>query len=308
MWRFGLSGGTGGGAIIALYNATTTIENSVFAYNSADASGGAFLQDTSTATIVNSTFFANSAGAYRSDGGAIENGNNAALTINNSTIVGNSVMPDGHGSAIYNKSIVTATNTIIASNVNAPNCENNNGTFNDGGGNLRWPATDTSCPGSAGDPLLSALGNYGGATQTLGLMPGSAAINAGDSATCALTDQRGITRADFGQCDIGAFESRGFVLTIRKGDNQSAKINTAFADPLRVMVTSRYSEPVNGGKVIFKAPKNGASMKPQKATVLIQNGQALLNVKANGTSGAYETRAKTNGVKTPARFHLTNTK
>ena len=33
-----------------------------------------------------------------------------------------------------------------------------------------------------GDPLLAPLGDYGGPTQTLALLPGSPAINAGDPA------------------------------------------------------------------------------------------------------------------------------
>ena len=32
------------------------------------------------------------------------------------------------------------------------------------------------------NPLLSALGNYGGPTQTMALLPGSPAIDAGDTA------------------------------------------------------------------------------------------------------------------------------
>ena len=49
-----------------------------------------------------------------------------------------------------------------------------------------------------------------------------------------------------------AFESRGFTLAIAGGNNQSAFVNTAFANPLAVMVTAiDSSEPVNGGKVTF---------------------------------------------------------
>jgi hypothetical protein len=43
-------------------------------------------------------------------------------------------------------------------------------------------------------------------TQTIGLLRGSPAINAGNNATCPTTDQRGVTRPQGGVCDIGAFE------------------------------------------------------------------------------------------------------
>lgn len=56
------------------------------------------------------------------------------------------------------------------------------------------------------DPRLGALGNYGGATETLPLLPGSPAIDSGDSAEPA-RDQRGFVRA--GSPDIGAFEYQG---------------------------------------------------------------------------------------------------
>jgi hypothetical protein len=64
---------------------------------------------------------------------------------------------------------------------------------------------DTSCPAAfiSGDPILGALRDNGGPTQTQALGAGSAAIDRG--AACAATDQRGITRPD-AACDIGAYE------------------------------------------------------------------------------------------------------
>ena len=49
-----------------------------------------------------------------------------------------------------------------------------------------------------------ALANNGGPTQTRALLSGSPAINAGDSATCTPTDQRGYIRIM--PCDIGTYE------------------------------------------------------------------------------------------------------
>ena len=41
---------------------------------------------------------------------------------------------------------------------------------------------------------------------SMALLFGSAAIDAGDNAVCPATDQRGVTRPQGGQCDVGAFE------------------------------------------------------------------------------------------------------
>ena len=55
------------------------------------------------------------------------------------------------------------------------------------------------------DPLLGSLGNYGGYTQTIPLLPGSAAIDAGNATYCTTgSDQRNVSYV--GTCDIGAFE------------------------------------------------------------------------------------------------------
>jgi len=63
----------------------------------------------------------------------------------------------------------------------------------------------------SGDPNLGSLADNGGPTQTFALLTGSSAINAGDSTTCVASpvsnlDQRGVTRPQGAQCDIGAYE------------------------------------------------------------------------------------------------------
>src|SRR5262249_25887047 len=56
------------------------------------------------------------------------------------------------------------------------------------------------------DAALGALQDNGGFTQTIGLLPGSQAIDAGDAAACPASDQRGVMRPQGGACDIGAYE------------------------------------------------------------------------------------------------------
>ena len=55
--------------------------------------------------------------------------------------------------------------------------------------------------------MLAHLGDYGGPTETLALLPGSPAIDAGTTTNAPSSDQRGFARV--GAVDIGAFESQG---------------------------------------------------------------------------------------------------
>src|SRR5204863_9607864 len=122
------------------------------------------------------------------------------------------------------------------------------------------------------DPLLAALGNYGGPTQTIALLPGSSAIDVGDNCVTQAshcgdasisqigTDQRGLAnRMVNGTVDIGAFESRGFTISPTSGTPQSTTFSTAFGLPLVATVSSAFGEPVGGGVVTFTAPGSGPS-------------------------------------------------
>jgi len=82
------------------------------------------------------------------------------------------------------------------------------GTITDGGGNLRWTGSDSSCPGLDGNPLLGPLQDNGGPTSTLALGTGSAAIGLA-SANCPVRDQRSLVRPNLPQCDSGAYEFGG---------------------------------------------------------------------------------------------------
>ncbi|MDD2816219.1 MAG: choice-of-anchor Q domain-containing protein [Thiotrichaceae bacterium] len=197
--------GLGGG--IASANALV-VNNSTFLGNSATVKGGGIAGLGASTTVSNSTFSNNSASGASGQGGGIFNNTAKTLTVNNSTFSGNSASTVG--GAISNLGTLNLENSILANSTNGGDCVNT-GTVASGLNNVIKDSSNAcGLTGTNGnkigvDPLLGALANNGGLTQTFALLTGSPAINAGDAATCISTDQRGTARA--GVCDIGAFEA-----------------------------------------------------------------------------------------------------
>ncbi len=204
----------------AVYNfsGTMNITNSTLSGNSAADRGGAAYNNSGTMNITNSTLSGNST---PSRGGGIYS--LGTLKLLNSTLSGNS---SSEGGGIYFRSgTVEVQNTIIAENTGTagPNLYNygpsftslgNNLIGDDDGGNGFTNGVNGDLVGdtiSPLDPLLGALSNNGGTTQTRALLAGSPAIDAGDDTACAASpvnavDQRGTARPQGTHCDIGAFE------------------------------------------------------------------------------------------------------
>ncbi|MCA9949956.1 MAG: right-handed parallel beta-helix repeat-containing protein, partial [Anaerolineales bacterium] len=188
-----------GGGIYNNSSNALTLNNSTFSGNWTTNYGGGIENDGGTVALINSTFSGNSAGT----GGGLDNFGGTA-TLNNNTFSGNSAT---EGGGIYNDSgTVTIGNSIIANSTSGNDC---GGPITSGGHNLD---SDNTCSLNAtGDipgtnPLLDPLADNGGDTETHALQAGSAAIDAGDNATCTATDQRGLSRPAGLACDIGAYE------------------------------------------------------------------------------------------------------
>jgi hypothetical protein len=208
----GGSGGSGQGVFqvntgVTANLSTLTIQNG-YSHN-----GGGIYNNGGTLTVTNSTLTGNSG----DDAGGIYNSGTA--TVTNSTISGNSTRDVFSTGGIKNDGTLTLTNTIVAGNTGTYIADLG-GTITSGGHNLIGIAGGGIISGVNGDivnptPLLAALGRYGGPTQTIALLAGSPAIDAGNDAVCAQTgagkvnnaDQRGITRPQGAHCDIGAFEA-----------------------------------------------------------------------------------------------------
>ena len=231
---------SGGGGIFVqglTTSVTTTVSSSTFTGNTAQTFGGGIAVVSGNVIIGDSTFNNNNG----TNGGGVEGqGANVSITIFNSTLSGNTASNLGGG--IHLGSTVpstTITNTTIAGNSAANNggginvggtatMNNSIVAYNTGGVQCSVPGSltvqyslieDTSCNvgtgNLSGDPLLGALANNGGTTETMALQDGSPAINAGDN-TLAVDansnplsyDQRGsgYDRAIGGTVDMGAYE------------------------------------------------------------------------------------------------------
>ncbi len=206
----GNSGGDEGGGIFMEDAAILTMTGSTLSGNSATTGGGLRING-STATLANNTVSDNEAGF----GGGIYNGDGATTTLINVTISQNVASTSGGG--LYNPGDAAGdfmlTNTIVADQQSGGDC-GGSGSFVTQGNNLDSDNTCNLNPGTdipGGSANLAALADNGGSTETHALLVGSDAIDAGDDTDCAASpvdsvDQRGVTRPQLAQCDIGAFE------------------------------------------------------------------------------------------------------
>ncbi|MCE9563551.1 MAG: IPT/TIG domain-containing protein, partial [Planctomycetes bacterium] len=189
----------GGGG---LFNSgTVTLTNCTLNGNTASIGGdGGGLLNSGTAALANCTISGNTAANFGRYGGGVFNKVAATLTLTNCTISGNSAPIAGSGGGVVNRGTATVTNTIVAGNTATTNA--------DLSGSLTPGSTNNLIGGS---PLLGPLENNGGPTQTMALLSGSPAINAGDDSLIAgiTTDQRGnpFSRTFGSHVDIGAFEA-----------------------------------------------------------------------------------------------------
>ena len=236
------AGNNGGGLEIA--SGTMTLTDVTVSNNSASHGDG--LWSDGTATLTNCTVSGNSASC---DGGGVWNAyygtpNSGTTTLTNCTVSGNTpaataaactnINGTDHADQLHRQRQLLRRlrrrpvqlqrhghlgNTIVAGNTASTSGPDAFGTFTSQGNNLigetdgstGWVGSDLT--GTIASPLnavLAPLGNYGGPTQTMALLPGSPAIDAGNNALIpagVTTDQRGYFRIYNGTVDIGAFES-----------------------------------------------------------------------------------------------------
>jgi uncharacterized repeat protein (TIGR01451 family) len=227
--RTGAGGHSSGGSGAGIFSeGMVTIVNSTISGNQTGTtsdwggSGGAGIYNRGVMTIVNSTVSGNQTGKD-GDGGGIYN--SSTLTIVNSTISNNQIGAIGRGGGVRNYGTASLANTIIAGNtVGTGGADPDfSGYLTSQDYNLIGNSSGATIIGAIAhnildqDAKLGALANNGGPTQTMALLGGSPAVNAGDNAAIInppfsgppFTDQRGLgfDRIFNGTVDIGAFES-----------------------------------------------------------------------------------------------------
>lgn len=228
----------GGGVYVGLVSThMATLTNDTIASNTSNTCGGGVAMTKTdnvqftNVTIANNTvdfscqsigcFFAFLFDTVGGGGVAIENcgiecqtGNNAKFV---NSIVANNTFIDTETSDSDTPTITTTSSDCSQLMVSQGDNIDTDGSCFDG-------ATDQT-----GDPNLGALQNNGGPTQTMAITNTSIAYN-NDPCEVA-TDQRGVSRPQFGACDIGAFELGTLLAELEVGNPNVVDLTTPGGSP-----------------------------------------------------------------------------
>jgi len=288
----------GGGFCNEVYGGSLTVSNSTFAGNCAGGNGGGVadfsILQSGYLTVSNSTFAGNSSAT---NGGGIYSTAEQGTLLVNVTIADNSA-EFGGGIAVGFAGILRLSNTIVARNtatVSGPDItgravSNGHNLVGDVSGGLfhavLGAVDQVGTADNPIDPLLAPLGNYGGPTQTMPLLPGSPAIDAGGNALALVpthrspfttnpltTDQRGtgFDRVVNGTVDIGAYENHdqdgdGVDDALENaGPNGGDGTGDGIPDSQQANVAS-WPNAVDGSYVTLQSPAGTSLVKVQTAT------------------------------------------
>ncbi|MGO9914062.1 MAG: choice-of-anchor Q domain-containing protein [Isosphaeraceae bacterium] len=284
-----------------------TVQSSTFTGNTATSDGGG-IANSGTATLTNTTLAANSA----AQGGGIFNA--GTLTAVNVTIAYNTVTSGGSGGGLdQSKGTALLANTIIAKNTAGATASDIAGTVSSassynligtgGPGGLSSGPPGNNQVGVANPLLAPGLGNNGGPTQTIALLPNSPALDMGSSQIAGVSvpklDQRGAVRGL--TPDIGAYETSSTYLVTSTADS----LNTG---TLRSAVDWADSNPTAAGsgpnQILFDT--TGAFATPQTITLspnlgtleltdtanpVVIYGSGVVSVSGNGAVGVFSVAA-----------------
>jgi hypothetical protein len=205
-------------------------------------------------TISNCTIVSNRGQGFGGpgSGGGVLNEGVGMLTVNSSTITGNSAIAQGGGIVLNGSSRMFARNTIIAGNMAraGPDVYGNIGSQ---GYNLLGNPVDASGWVDTDlfhvDPMLGPLQDKGGPTLTIVLLRGSPALNAGEPTQLGVAYQRGVIRA--GGVNIEAYQASASTFNLTAPDT----VTTGVPFDLVVSAVDRYGQVAIGytGTVAFSS-------------------------------------------------------
>ncbi len=312
-------------------NGSITLTNSTMTHNGFDG----IFQGSGNITLTESTMSDNvSSGIRQVSGNTIltnstisGNGSNgirqvgfSSATLTYSTVTGNG----GTGILQVSDSNATLTATLLAGN--AGNCST--ASLTDQGYNL---SDDASCGFSAtgsqnsvsdADLSLGTLGDYGGPTQTIPLLPGSIALDAiptgssSGSIVCldangqpildpstnqpVITDQRGTARPQGLGCDVGAFEA-AIPSTTSRG---SLTILNLFPTSVRAVVLTGFGNTPRGSLTYRDSQVSLSNVHFQSLVVSGSNATLYGTANANGNPVNFVLTASTS--QRTVRLQLSN--
>ena len=320
-------GGIYNGGTLTMVGSTVSANHAAAGTSTGIARGGGVASN-GTATLANCTISGNLSGnadsAFgRAVGGGVYSGSDLSLT--NCTITDNAAAEEG-GGGVFTAGTLRIANTIVAGNrrwkswfeeVRVP--DDVKGTATSDGHNLIGVAgTSTGWRPDLGDqvgtdaapidPVLGPLADNGGPTRTHALLPGSPAIEAGDTGQATdpagnplTTDQRGpgFARVVGSTVDIGAYEvqnlpgnaptTTGIADVTVDEDAPDTTINlwAAFADAEDADNQLTYSVVTNTNPALFASPPavNAAAGTLTLRYAAERSGTADLVVRATDRSG-----------------------
>ena len=269
----------GGGIQNQTSYASLTLNDCTLSGNSSQYGGA--LGNNGTANLTDCTISANSSGNL--GGGVLAWSGETTLT--NCTLSSNAAADSGGG--VFAKSgTTTLGNTIVAGNTagTGPDVDGSvtslgNNLIGETDGSSGWVSSDlTGTVANPLNPLLAPLGDNGGPTQTMALLPGSPAIEAGNTALIpagVTTDQRGYPRIYAGAVDIGAVQLQLTLVSIAVSpSNPTLDLGV----PAQFTATGTISD---GQTLDMTSSVTWASATPAVATI---SGTGVATALAPGTS------------------------
>ncbi len=251
----------GGGFYKARSGVTGRFTSSLISGNlSSTSDGGGIYFRGSQFFLSNSTVSGNT-GSF---GGGIRLDQTPNVRINNSTITNNTARGEFGGIGATSAPI-DLTSTILAGNsdADATNPDVDVTTLSANNNNL----INT-------DPILTALGDFGGPTRTHMPMQGSTAINAGINDFGLTEDARGFSRDDGGGIDIGATEA--YRPTVTLGAQTVSIANRAVV--INVTAANDVDGTVSGIRVYRDANSNGIADTGELIDTIMIGGTVTLPV------------------------------
>ncbi len=294
---YNISSGTG----------TMTLTGCTISGNSAEGNGGGGVNDgTATMTFTDSTISDNSAGC---GGGLWNGGGTATLTLTACTISGNSATGvPAYSGGLYNTesptltyNTATLTDTIVAGNtdsvggpsdIGGAQASEVTGSYNligtGGSGGITGGSNGNIVLTSLAGLGLAPLGDFGGPTETMALLPGSAAIGAGMAASGITADQRGFPLDS--TPDIGSFQAQSALVVNTTIDGTgSAMGDLSLRQAVNLANVLDTAETITFDPTVFATPQTitlGAPLllSETAAPVLIDGpGAGLLTVSGDNT-------------------------